>query len=116
MTKYNTIKEWLNNSAAYDTAFKYGWLDKCKAHMKTLSGNKKRLVYCVLFYNEKNLKSIFIDLMDFEDCLNRHLEDTFEALWYDVISEKELKGIKDDVLSKIESEFKRVLWEKIKIK
>jgi len=60
--KYNTIKEWKENSSGYDTAYRNGWLKKCKAHMKTLSGNKKRLVYCILFYNEKNMKSIYIGL------------------------------------------------------
>ncbi len=72
---------------------------------------KKKLSYWM--GEEKNRNLIIVSLSDFEDSIKRKASETFEAMWYDTISEKELKNIPEELLEKIESEFIRIMLIKV---
>jgi len=73
---------------------------------------KKKLAYWC--GKEKNRDYIIIKLQDFKDTLKRKTKETFEDMWYDIISEKELENIPEKLIEKIESEFLKLLLIKIK--
>lgn len=73
---------------------------------------EKRLAYWM--GKDDDRQSIIIGLQDFEDSLKRKIEETFDALWGDVLTEEEMEKLPDELLEKIESEFQRVIMVKIK--